>query len=35
MEFIIFILLGMLWLSLITPPSNNNDEPIEYWNNGR
>jgi hypothetical protein len=25
----------MLWLSLITPPSNRNDEPIEYWNNGR
>lgn len=35
MEIIVFIILGLLWIGLITPPPNNNDKPIKYWNNGR
>lgn len=35
MEILLVIIIGLLWVGLITPPSNNNDKPIKYWNNGR
>lgn len=36
MEIIVFIILGLLWLGMITPyPPDKNDKPVKYWNNGR
>ena len=35
MEILIVIVIGLLWIGLLTPPSKDNDERIEYWNNGR
>jgi len=36
MEILLVIIIGLLWIGLITPPpNNNNDKPIKYWNNGR
>lgn len=37
MELLLIILLGMLFLGVLfpSPPPNNNDKPVKYWNNGR